>query len=88
MDPREMFDTEAVAFEDVKVGMWVSKSTWRRPRLVVAQEQESYFVLAEPDESRQDEHGNRQVTRDAFDANAWRTYPNLNNLWDAAFSGN
>jgi hypothetical protein len=87
MDPRELLNAETIAFEGVQVGMWVGKTSWRRPRLVLAQEECSYFVLAEPDTSRQDEHGNRRVTREIFEQSSWVTYPHLTSLWSAAFSG-
>lgn len=86
MNPRTLLDRTPVEFDEVSEGMWLAKSSWTRPRLVIAQEKQSYIVLAEPDPARQDEYGNRRVSAEEFAASAWRTFPVLNQVWKAAFA--
>jgi hypothetical protein len=83
-DPRKLFDEKPVDMADVEVGDWVrAKAHWSRPRQVVACERDSYVVLAEVDEDRQDQFRNRKVTADEWNKRGqWLSMPGLRALWE------
>lgn len=84
VDPRALFNAHPIAsMEDIEVGDWVRASSWSRLRRVVELEKGAYIVLAEPDESRQDEHRNRRVDRTEFHRRAWLSAPAVRELWES-----
>ena len=89
-DPRQVLAHEGVELENVTEGDWIGASYWSRPRRVEhvdLAEDGAVVYLAEPDESRANDHGMRRVNGDDWDRRApWKQYPNLRLLWDAAHS--
>lgn len=85
-DPRAIFISEPIEREDVTVGDWVSARSWTRPRRVMAMEEDVMF-LADPDNSRTNDHGIRRLDSAGWEKRgAWRCFPNLRAIWEAAHS--
>lgn len=84
-DPRMIFDEEMIESQaSIQIGDWVRTTSWTRPRQVVALEKDDYFVLAEPDETRQDDYRCRKVDRHRFRCGTWLRMPDLRTLWEEA----
>jgi len=88
-DPRAVLVTEPVeSAQDVSEGDWLAAGGWSRPRRVEcvdATGDGAVLHMADPDESRTNDHGIRRLDPSGWVARApWRRYPNLRRLWDAA----
>lgn len=89
VDPRTLLDREVVvSVEDVRVGDWLAKSYWKRPRLVSSVDTcdgGQILFLSEPDTSVAPD-GVRLVEPETFNRFTWYSYPSLRALWLAAHS--
>jgi hypothetical protein len=85
VDPRQLLEAESVGFGEAKEGDWIAAGTWRRPRLVLIEEQrdgERVLFLSEPDNA---DGSPRLVTELEWDRRGeWRRYTHLRAVWDAA----
>ena len=91
-DPRLLMVAEPVeSAQDVTEGDWLAASGWTRPRRVECVdtcEDGAVLHMADPDESRTNDHGIRRLDPDGWAARgSWRRYPNLRRVWDAAHGG-
>lgn len=91
-DPRLLLQGEGLESpEEVTEGDWIAAAGWTRPRLVEfvdASERGAVLYLADPDESRTNEHGIRRLDSAGWKARSgWWRYPNLRRVWDAAHGG-
>lgn len=88
MDPRKLYDTEAVAFDDVGDGDWIAARSWSRPRRVELVEHRNggaVLLIADPDESRTDENGIRAIDAEGWTQRGeWFRFPNLKRVWERA----
>jgi len=91
-DPRAILVAERVESpHEVLLGDFVQAQGWSRPRRVEfidSAESGPVLFLADPDESRTNEHGIRRLDADGWEGRgAWKRYPNLRRVWDAAHGG-
>lgn len=86
VDPRSLFATETVVFEDIALGDVIACSSWKRGRVVInADENEDgkVFFLADPDPTYA-EAPRRMDLAHFQNRSGWRRYPALSALWKKA----